>query len=148
MGGVELNDQLLKYSAFSRHSLKWWEKVFFHLMNIAVVNSYIMYKAWLSTKPSTKNKHVTQIYFCTNVIKAMISEAGDELIPPTAPRNSSSSIGYEVQRLSGQHFPRKIEIVSKKGVVLKNRVSRLCKVCVPAEHSMDAQTGERRKHLG
>ena len=99
-------------------------------------------------KTINKKQTCHSIYFCTNVIKAMISEAGDELIPPTAPRNSSSSIGYEVQRLSGQHFPRKIEIVSKKGVVLKNRVSRLCKVCVPAEHSMDAQTGERRKHLG
>ena len=78
----------------------------------------------------------------------MISEAGNELIPPTAPRNSSSSIGCEVQRLSGQHFPRKIEMVSKKGAVLKNRVSRLCKVCVPAKHSMDTQAGEKHKRPG
>ena len=83
-------------------------------MNIAMVSSYIMYKAWLSTKPSTKNKRVTQTDFHKNVIKAMISEAGDELIPPTAPRSSSSSIGYEVQQLSRQHFPRKIEMGFKK----------------------------------
>ena len=76
-------------------------------MNIAMVNSSIMYKAWLSTKPSTKNKHVTQTNFHTNVIKAKISEAGDELIPSTAPRNSSSTIGYEVQQLSGDIFPEK-----------------------------------------
>ena len=69
-------------------------------MNIAMVNSYIMYKAWLSTKPLTKNKHVTQTNFCTNVINAMISESNDELIPPTASRNSSRSIGYGVQILS------------------------------------------------
>ena len=104
-----------------------------------MVNSYMMYKVWQSTKPSTKNKHVTQTDSRTNVIKAMISEFGDELLPPTAPRNSSSSVQYGVQWLSGQHFPRKLEIVLKKGVVLKNRVSKLCKVCVPAEHSMDTQ---------
>ena len=107
MGGVDLNDQLLKYSAFWWHSLKWWKKVFFCLMNVAMVSSYIMYKAWLSTKPSTKNKHVTQTNFCTNVINAMISESYDELIPPTASRNSSRSIGYGVQILSVWHFPRK-----------------------------------------
>ena len=66
-----------------------------------MVNSYIMYKAWLPTNPSTKNKCVTQTNFCANVIKAIISEAGDELIPTGAPRNLSSSIKYEVLRLSG-----------------------------------------------
>ena len=39
-------------------------------------------------------------------------------------------------------------MVSKKGVVLKKRVSRLCKVCVLAERSMDAQAGEKYKHPG
>ena len=29
MGGVDSNDQLMHYSAFSRQTVKWWEKVFF-----------------------------------------------------------------------------------------------------------------------
>ena len=151
MGGVDLNDQLLKYSAFSRHSLKLWKTVFFRLMNMAMVNSQIMHKAWLSAKPSTKTKRVIQTDFCANVIKAAISEAGNELIPPAAPRNSTSPIGYEVQQLSGQHFSTKIEMVSKKSVVLKKRVSRLCKVCVPcvpAKHSMDTQADGKPQHPG
>ena len=78
----------------------------------------------------------------------MISKAGDELLHLTAPRNSSGSIRYGVQQLSGQYFPRKIEMVSKRGVVLKNRVSRSCKVCVSAEHSMDTQAGGKHKSLG
>ena len=28
MGGVDLNDQLAKYSAFNRRSCKWWKKWF------------------------------------------------------------------------------------------------------------------------
>ena len=35
MVGLDLNDQLLKYSAFSRRNLTWWKKVIFRLMNIA-----------------------------------------------------------------------------------------------------------------
>ena len=29
MGGVDSNDQLMQYSAFSRQTVKWWEKGFF-----------------------------------------------------------------------------------------------------------------------
>ena len=39
MSGVDLNDQLLQYSAFSRHKLQLRGKVLFCLMNIAMVNS-------------------------------------------------------------------------------------------------------------
>ena len=41
MGAIDLNDQLLKYLAFSWRSLKWWKKVFYRLMNIAMVIGYI-----------------------------------------------------------------------------------------------------------
>lgn len=79
MGEVDLNEEL-KYSTFSRQSLKWWEIFFFHLMNnTAMINSYIIYKALVSTKSSTKTKGVTQTDFCTNVIKAVIAGAGNEL---------------------------------------------------------------------
>ena len=84
----------------------------------------------------------------TNVSFKLISEVGNELIPPTAPRNSLSSNGYEVQQLSGYFSKKKIEMISKKGVILKNRVRILCKVCVPAECSMDTQAGEKCKCPG
>ena len=45
-------------------------------------------------------------------------------------------------------FSQKIEIVSKKGVVLRNRVSRSRKVCVPAKRSMGNQAGEKCKCPG
>ena len=80
--------------------------------------------------------------------KATISEAANELIPLTAPRNSSSSIDNEVQQLSGQHFPRKIEMVLKKVVVLKNRVGRSCKVSVPTEYFMATKAGDKHKCPG
>ena len=34
-------------------------------------------------------------------------------------------------------------MASQRGVVLKNWVSRSCKVCVPAECSMDTHAGEK-----
>ena len=39
MGGVDCNDQLMKYSAFSHRTCKWWKKVLFRLLNLAMVNA-------------------------------------------------------------------------------------------------------------
>ena len=36
-------------------------------------------------------------------------------------------------------------MVSKGSLVLKNQVSRLCKVCVPAKCSINTKTGEKHK---
>ena len=44
MGSVDLNDQLAKYSAFNHRSCKWWKKVFFRLLNLAMVNAYVLYR--------------------------------------------------------------------------------------------------------
>ena len=80
-------------------------------MNMAMVNSYMIYKVLVSTKP-TKNKGVIQTDFGPILIEAMIAGTGNE--------NLSSSNGYEMQQLSGRHFFRKIGMASRKGVNLKN----------------------------
>lgn len=64
MGGVDSNDQLLQYSAFPSQSLKWWKKVFFQLINLAMVNAFILYRDW--KKASNDNairKRISQTDF-------------------------------------------------------------------------------------
>ena len=43
MGGVDKSDQLLSYYGFSHRTVKWWRRAFFHLIDLAIVNAYIMY---------------------------------------------------------------------------------------------------------
>ena len=43
MGGVDMGDQLLSYYGFSHRTLKWWRRAFIHLIEVAIVNAYIMY---------------------------------------------------------------------------------------------------------
>ena len=50
MNGVDRADQYTVYYSFVRRSVKWWRKVFFWVMEVAVVNSYILYKC-TSTQP-------------------------------------------------------------------------------------------------
>ena len=53
MGGVDSNDQLMQYSVFSRQTVKWWKKAFFCLLNLAMVNSFILYCEWLLSCDAT-----------------------------------------------------------------------------------------------
>ena len=44
MGGVDLTDQHLSYySLTTRRSVKWWKKVFWWLVDISIVNTWIIY---------------------------------------------------------------------------------------------------------
>ena len=137
MGRVDCNDQLIKYSAFSHRTCKWWKKVLFRLLNLAVVNSYITYSERVALKGKKK---LSQTNFRTEVLKQMIKSATLDLTRPTPGRPSTS--GLELQRLTSHHFPRKIEGNTK------NRISRSCKVCVPAERSVDIAIGQKHKRPG
>ena len=43
MLGVDLLDQRMSYYQFVRKSVKWWRKVFFWMVEVVVVNAYIVY---------------------------------------------------------------------------------------------------------
>ena len=68
----DCNDQLMKYSAFSHRTCKWWKKVLFRLLNLAMVNAYITYSEWVAFKGKKK---LSQTNFRTEVIKQMIKAA-------------------------------------------------------------------------
>jgi hypothetical protein len=42
MGGVDRSNQLLSYYGFSHRTVKWWKRAAFHLIDMAIVNAYIM----------------------------------------------------------------------------------------------------------
>ena len=44
MGRLDRSDQLLSYCSTPRKTIKWYKKVFFDLLDIAVMNSYVLFK--------------------------------------------------------------------------------------------------------
>ncbi|XP_046987055.1 piggyBac transposable element-derived protein 4-like [Schistocerca americana] len=44
MNNVDKFDQLKKSYEISRRSKKWWHRIFFHLLDVSIVNSYIIWK--------------------------------------------------------------------------------------------------------
>ena len=50
MGGVDKCDQLVLYYGYAHRSRKWWKKVFFHLLDVSIVNANILYNM-IAEKP-------------------------------------------------------------------------------------------------
>ena len=44
MGGVDKHDQLRQYYNVERKSIKWWHRIAFGLLDMAVVNAFLMYQ--------------------------------------------------------------------------------------------------------
>ena len=45
-------DQLLLYYGFSHRSVKWWKRVFFHLLDLTLMNAHILFKAATGSRMS------------------------------------------------------------------------------------------------
>ena len=79
MLGVDRADQLIAYYPFDRKSLKWWKKVFFYLLSMAVCQSFVIYKIKYDTDPS-------QYAFRINLFEELFAASHD----PTVPRIHAS----------------------------------------------------------
>jgi hypothetical protein len=44
MAGVDLSDQFNSYNSGLRKTTKWYKKLFFHLLNVCLINAYLLHK--------------------------------------------------------------------------------------------------------
>ena len=98
MGGVDKADQLMSYYSFSHRTLKWWRRAFFHLLDNAIVNAYVLYV--LSEQSARKLDHK---HFRIELAKQLL---GDDA-PPIQPRSRVNALPPPA-RLTERHFPEKV----------------------------------------
>ena len=134
MGGVDVSDQIIQYYTILRKTVKWWKKMFFHLLSLALVNSYILHQKFGSS-PSLRKKR-SHKEFVIALIKELIRDAPNAPKPKQAGRKPSME---SLERLTGHHFARRIQ--AKAGAKRKNPV-RDCVVCNPAK---EKRAGFKRK---
>lgn len=67
MGYVDKADMLKSIYEIDRKSKKWWHRIFFHFLDICVVNSYIIYK-------TRGGAHITLKEFRGAVIEGLIND--------------------------------------------------------------------------
>ena len=102
MLGVDKLDQLMSYYCFLHKSVKWWCKVFFWILEVAVVNAYIIYKE-LALKRGVKP--MSHLAFRRRLIASLSEPIRSSVIPRARPGPQAST---NVERLRPiPHFPQK-----------------------------------------
>ena len=115
--GIDRMDQLMSYYIPLRKTLKWYRKVVLQHLDMALVNSYILFKKIGGTK--------RQVQFRKSVISSLLASdvRTNEDLPETSRPFHHHKIS-DLSRLSGQHYLALIPATASK----KN-AARKCVVC-------------------
>ncbi|KAJ2937132.1 hypothetical protein O0L34_g19441 [Tuta absoluta] len=144
MSGVDRVDQMISYYSSPRKTIKWYKKVFFHLLDIAVWNSFYIFRRYCKNN----DKSYEYLMFREELIRNLI-KIGPEVNPISLIRTSkySNRMG-SMERIreaapdygNGGHWPEKIPVAigSKK---LTNYLK--CRMC--NKNNRRKETGIRCK---
>lgn len=115
MGGVDKVDMMDSFVGCTRKTLKWYKKLFFHFVDLAVHNAFIVYKV-------KNDSSLTYQKFRKNLVRQLVEEHHT----PRKPSSGGRPPAYNPLRLTARHFPSEIPATVQQG---KN-TRRYCKVCL------------------
>ena len=119
MGSVDRSDQLVQYLAMRRRTLKWYKKVMFHLLDLCVVQAYLIYKQQTTGRP------VLHRVFKRELVKQMLQPLQlPAVVNVGRPRSDPNAL----LRLNNDINIHHLELIVGTGKK-KSRVSRGCAVC-------------------
>ena len=87
MGGVDHSDQMVSYTTFNCRTLKWWKRVTFHVINLAVVNAYLIYKEHVGAQNA-----VLPRIFRKKLIKQMIESVDPATVTAWTARRAQGAL--------------------------------------------------------
>ena len=106
MGGVDKVDMQISFTESIRKTVKWSKKVFFHMLDLSIFNSYAIYK-------HKKTLELSFYEFKLDLVRNIFEKYKQQEFPKQSTFDPNS-------RLRGRHFPQKRE-KRKQCVVCKVR---------------------------
>ena len=111
MGGVDKVDQhLVDYPIPRKRGKRYYKKVFFHLMDLAVWNSYILYQKSFQDRQVATRKPLSHLKYRLELIDSLIRKHHAEIPRVRAGRPST----FHPTQSSSGHFPMDIPPTEKK----------------------------------
>ena len=85
MSGVDKSDQLIGRYETPRKTNKWWKTLFYRFLDVAQMNSFIMFRDWTEKHPDVpelqRPKSFSQLDFTLELIKQLGVTTQDTLVP-------------------------------------------------------------------
>lgn len=91
MNAVDKLDQLKSTYELDRKSHKWWHRIFFHFIDVCVVNSFILYTKLELPQKKLKN-------FRRDIVSGLLSETFTTTAPRKKRGTSESPIPVEIRK--------------------------------------------------
>jgi len=116
MGAIDKTDMLLSSIECVRKTIKWYKKLFFHLIDLSLLNAYSSYK-------TVTGKHLPLASYQFQLIREILTKYSkkSDMNKRGRPRSSDTVIPM---RLTDRHFPSTVPPTSKKA-----NPQRRCFVC-------------------
>ena len=133
MGGVDLSDQINQYQSCLRKTSKWYKKLLFYLLNLCVINAYILYKKFTPVDRARKNHNS----FRVSLVSALIQEGAGLPRPQTG--MGRKILGDKPTRLQDRHF--RDHIPAKPGA----KRSHPSRDCIPCNYKKSRRQTNKRK---
>ena len=100
MGYVDKGDRMANSYSINRRTWKWTKKLFFHLFDLAILNSYILFS-------SCRDKKISHRDFRLTLVRNLLAQTGQEWNVPT-PMGRPPAASTQVVRLEEcgrKHWP-------------------------------------------
>ncbi|XP_063921127.1 piggyBac transposable element-derived protein 3-like [Zophobas morio] len=105
MGGVDLLDGLISYYRISLGSRKWYLKLFFHLIDLALVSAWLKYKTDMQKSNMDKKDILDSLGFRAEVAEALCRVGKDENTRKRGRPSGSTEKNYEEKKRRGATKP-------------------------------------------
>lgn len=120
MGAIDKVDMLLSSVECLRKSMKWYKKIFFHYIDLMIVNAYSLYKI-------KTGENISLAEFQLTLIRELLEKYCRDAYKPS--KKGRPSKGDNPLRLTGRHFLDVIPSVPGG----KKASQRICHVCKHTE---------------
>lgn len=135
MEGVDLYDRMIALYRMKSRTNKWTIRTIFHFVDMAIVNSWILYKIDCESKNITKKKIMSLLDFRFEVARSLIVDNGEDtdVSDPEKENSQGENKGWynnlppKEFRKSGQHLPVAEELnfpnrYRREGCKFKSRI--------------------------
>ena len=136
MNAVDRSDQILATNNIHRECVRWWKTLFFHLIDIAIVNSYILFQEHRANFPDEPALKRPASHSLTNFREEVVNGlCGFAEYGPPPPGHVASNLAppsSEASQFVTEHIPcfseeRKACVVCWQKEKKQYKVQRYCK---------------------